>query len=78
MLLTDSLVPIIVQRGLTVKSCTGLVRDPKDDKFLQVAVAGKADVIVSGDEDLLVLHPFSGIPILRPAAFLRMLDAPKP
>jgi predicted nucleic acid-binding protein len=40
-----------------------------------VAVAGEADVIVSGDDDLLVLHPFAGIPILSPAAFLRMLDA---
>ena len=41
------------------------------------AVAGKADVIVTGDEDLLVLHPFAGIPILPPAAFLRMVDAEK-
>jgi putative PIN family toxin of toxin-antitoxin system len=50
-------------------------RDPKDDKFLEVAVAGEADVIISGDDDLLVLHPFAGIPILSPSAFLRMLDA---
>ena len=49
-------------------------RDPKDDKFLEMAVAGKADVIVSGDEDLLVLHPFAGIPIVSPATFLQMLD----
>jgi predicted nucleic acid-binding protein len=48
-------------------------RDPKDDKFLEVAVAGKADVIVSEDEDLLVLHPFRGIPIVGPAQFLEML-----
>jgi len=52
-------------------------RDPKN-KFLEVAVTGKADVIVSGDQDLLVLHPFAGIPVLSPAAFLRMLDAEKP
>lgn len=45
-------------------------RDPKDDKFLSLALAGAASVIVSGDEDLLVLHPFRGIPILTPAAFL--------
>jgi putative PIN family toxin of toxin-antitoxin system len=51
-------------------------RDTKN-KFLEVAVTGKADVIVSGDQDLLVLHPFAGIPILSPAAFLRMLDAEK-
>ena len=48
-------------------------RDPKDNKFLEVAVAGKADVIISGDQDLLVLHPFAGIPIVQPATFLQML-----
>jgi putative PIN family toxin of toxin-antitoxin system len=52
-------------------------RDPRDDKFQEVAVAGEADVIVSGDDDLLVLHPFAGIPIISPAAFLRMLAAEK-
>jgi len=52
-------------------------RDPKDNKFLEVAVAGEADVIVNGDQDLLVLHPFAGIPILPSAAFLQMLDAEK-
>jgi hypothetical protein len=36
--------------------------------------AGLADVIVSGDEDLLVLHPFPDIPIVTPAQFLAMLD----
>jgi putative PIN family toxin of toxin-antitoxin system len=50
-------------------------RDPRDDKFLEVAVTGKADIIVSGDQDLLVLNPFAGIPILPPAGFLQMLDA---
>jgi predicted nucleic acid-binding protein len=48
--------------------------DPKDDKFLEVAVAGRADVIVSGNEDLLTLHPFDTIPIVSPATFLQMLD----
>jgi predicted nucleic acid-binding protein len=45
-------------------------RDPKDDKFLEAALAGKAEVIISGDEDLLVLDPFEGILILRPSEFL--------
>ena len=53
-------------------------RDPRDDKFLEVAVEGIADVIVSGDEDLLVLHPFAGIPVVSPGAFLNMLDAEQP
>jgi putative PIN family toxin of toxin-antitoxin system len=45
-------------------------RDPKDDKFLELAVNGKADSIVSGDEDLRVLSPFREIPILSPREFL--------
>lgn len=45
-------------------------RDPKDDKFLEVAVNGAADVLVSGDGDLLALHPFRGIDIVTPAAYL--------
>src|SRR5437870_10058402 len=42
-------------------------RDPKDDKFLELAVNGTADVIVTGDKDLLVLNPFRGIAIVAPA-----------
>lgn len=45
-------------------------RDPKDDKFLTLAVAGGAMCIVTGDEDLLVLHPFHGVPIVSAAEFL--------
>jgi len=45
-------------------------RDPKDNTFLELAVSGKATCIVSGDDDLLVLHPFRGIPVLTPRQFL--------
>ena len=45
-------------------------RDPKDDKFLDAAVNGRADVIVTGDKDLLDLDPFRGIAIVTPAAYL--------
>lgn len=45
-------------------------RDPKDDKFLEAAVNGRADVIVTGDKDLLDLNPFRGIAIVTPAAYL--------
>ncbi|MBV9825723.1 MAG: putative toxin-antitoxin system toxin component, PIN family [Alphaproteobacteria bacterium] len=44
-------------------------RDPKDDKFLELAVNGRADVIVTGDDDLLALNPFRGISIITPAVF---------
>jgi putative PIN family toxin of toxin-antitoxin system len=46
-------------------------RDPKDDKYLALAAAGGADVIVSSDlRHLLSMHPWRGIPILSPADFL--------
>ena len=45
-------------------------RDPKDDKFLSLAVSGEATHIVTGDADLLVLHPFQGIRIVTPSTFL--------
>lgn len=47
-------------------------RDPKDDKFLSIAVYAGASVIVTGDDDLLVLHPFRGITIIRPADFFKL------
>lgn len=45
-------------------------RDPKDNKFLELAVDGNASVIVTGDRDLLDLHPFRDIQILTPSGFL--------
>jgi uncharacterized protein len=45
-------------------------RDPKDDKFLELAVNGHADLLVSGDADLLALNPFRDIPIVTPATFV--------
>ncbi|MEW6181847.1 MAG: putative toxin-antitoxin system toxin component, PIN family [Bacillota bacterium] len=45
-------------------------RDPKDDMFLELAVSGAATCIISGDEDLLQLNPFRGIPIVKPDEFL--------
>ena len=58
---------VIPERRVTV------CRDPKDDRFLEAALAGAADCILSGDADLLVLAAFEGIPILRPAEFLARL-----
>jgi len=46
-------------------------RDPRDDKFLEVALNGRADLILSGDADLLALNPWREISILSPADYLR-------
>ncbi len=57
---------ILVAITETIKEC----RDAKDNKFLELAVNGNATCIVSGDDDLLVLNPFRGIPVLTPRQFL--------
>lgn len=59
----------------TIRRC----RDPKDDKFLELAVSGRADVLVTGDDDLRSLDPFEGVRILSPARFLgRGASGPAP
>jgi uncharacterized protein len=45
-------------------------RDSRDNQFLALALVSEADVLVSSDEDLLVLHPWRGMPIITPAEFL--------
>ena len=46
-------------------------RDPEDDKFLEVALNGRADVIVTGDEDLLEMNPWRGVTIFSPSVYLK-------
>ena len=45
-------------------------RDPKDNKFLALAISCAADVLVASDQDLIALHPYRGIPIVTPTDFL--------
>jgi putative PIN family toxin of toxin-antitoxin system len=45
-------------------------RDKKDNKFLDLAICGQAQYIITGDQDLLILNPFSGIYIINPKQFL--------
>lgn len=52
--------------------------DSDDDEVLALAMAARADVIVSGDADLLVLQQFEGIPILDPAQVLQRMAADEP
>lgn len=57
---------IPVEIKTTIQAC----RDPKDDKFLDIAINGQADLLVTGDKDLLVLQPFQGIQIITPYDYL--------
>jgi putative PIN family toxin of toxin-antitoxin system len=50
-------------------------RDPDDDDVLACALAAKADMIVSGDRDLLDLRQFRGIPIVSAASVLEHIPA---
>jgi putative PIN family toxin of toxin-antitoxin system len=50
-------------------------RDTTDNKFLALVQVCQANVLVSSDDDLLVLNPWCGVPVLRPAEFLARLEA---
>ena len=56
----------LIGTTVTINEC----RDPKDDKYLELAVSGNATHIVTGDSDLLDLNPFRKISILNPDEFL--------
>lgn len=56
----------LIEISETIRAC----RDAKDDKFLEVAVSGNAGIIVTGDDDLLMLHPFRTISIMTPRDFI--------
>lgn len=59
-----------IQTTSTFTDC----RDADDNKFLNLAVDGLAHLIISGDNDLRVLHPYRNIPILSPAEFLQKMN----
>jgi putative PIN family toxin of toxin-antitoxin system len=61
---------LFVEPTEDVRAC----RDAKDDKFLELAASGSATHIVTGDNDLLVLHPFRDIAIITPAEFLQAIE----
>ncbi|MEN9503242.1 MAG: hypothetical protein RI964_2527 [Pseudomonadota bacterium] len=52
----------IVVVNVVITDC----RDVKDNKFLELTVAGLADLLITGDKDLLILHPYRNIPVLSP------------
>lgn len=61
-----SSIPVEIKE--TISEC----RDPKDNKFLELAVCGNANFIISGDEHLLELNPFRNIQIITPDSFLNI------
>lgn len=57
-------IPVLANRPVKAS------RDSDDDVFLELAVAANASAIITGDKDLLILHPFHDIPILNAVEFL--------
>ena len=60
---------ILVETITPITAC----RDPKDNKFLELAISAKADVLVSSDIHLLEMHPFRGVQILQLANFKQQI-----
>jgi len=61
---------IFALTGAVLNQAKGQCRDGTDDFILALALAAQAEVIVTSDKDLLVLHPWQGVAILTPAEFL--------
>ncbi|MBM3151120.1 MAG: putative toxin-antitoxin system toxin component, PIN family [Chloroflexi bacterium] len=63
---------LLIRDGILVdiNRRVAVCRDPKDDKYLDLAINGKVDIVISGDAELLTLHPFRDIRILDPRQFL--------
>lgn len=51
---------------------TAIKEDPADNRFLECAVEGRAEIIISGDEHLLALKEFQGVTIISPSEFVNM------
>ncbi|MEQ8807910.1 MAG: putative toxin-antitoxin system toxin component, PIN family [Imperialibacter sp.] len=75
--ISPSIVEAFVENLATIltlvqpKEKIDICRDPKDNMYLELAIAGQADCIVTGDKALLDLHPFRNVPIISPAEFVR-------
>jgi predicted nucleic acid-binding protein len=63
----------VVDRSTIIEpnSRISICRDPKDNQILELAISGKANLIITGDDDLLVLNPFQSILIVTPDAWLQ-------
>lgn len=62
---------VLVEITENVQEC----RDPKDDKVLELALNGEAQYIISGDRDLLVLHPFHDVLVITADEFLQTMES---
>ena len=73
---TDDILAIIALWGILVDPArkVKVCRDPKDDMFIEAALAGEAKQVVTGDRDLLILEEFESIRFVTPREFLSALE----
>jgi putative PIN family toxin of toxin-antitoxin system len=76
----DELVAATIQSSEFIEPSIRIVacRDSTDNSILELAVDSSAAAIVTGDQDMLALHPFQGIPILAPRQFLMKFQGDEP
>ena len=72
----EKILEALVERAVLVELTEKMqeCRDPKDDKVLELALSGEAQYIVSGDKDLLVLHPFRNVVVITADEFLKTIE----
>ncbi len=63
---------ILNARPVDIRESVKTCRDPRDNIFLELALSGRADQLLTGDADLLSLHPWRGIAILNPRDYLSL------
>jgi len=68
---------LLTAEKIPVTTVINACRDPNDNLFLELAVDGHAHVLITGDTDLLALHPFQEVAILTPEAALKYLTSAK-
>ncbi|MBM3129231.1 MAG: putative toxin-antitoxin system toxin component, PIN family [Chloroflexi bacterium] len=75
--IVDSIIAYIERKAefvVPTETITEITTDPTDNRFLECAVSGRADFLVSGDPDLNLLERFREIPIVAPRDFLDLLE----
>jgi putative PIN family toxin of toxin-antitoxin system len=72
----EEILAALVERAVLVEIIEKVqeCRDPKDDKVLELALNGEANYIITGDRDLLVLHPFRSVVVITADNFLNTIE----
>lgn len=67
-----------ISEEVAIFECPMGCRDADDDKFLETALLGEADALITGDKALLEMNPFNGLPVIQPVDALHRLNLGRP